>query len=149
MSEGLNQVTLFGNLGADPELRFTQAGAAVLNIRLATTVSFLDKNKERQEITDWHTVTVWGKRGEGLAKVLGKGDRVLVIGSLRTSSYEGKDGEKRYKTEVVARDVFLGGRSNGGSGERSAGGGGRPPSGGGRQPVDDSQGYGDDSDIPF
>lgn len=106
MSEGVNRVMLLGNLGADPELRFTQGGQAVLNIRLATTETYLDKDKQRQERTDWHSVTVWGKRGEGLSNVLNKGSRILVEGSLRTSSYE-KDGEKRYKTEVIATNVVF------------------------------------------
>lgn len=114
MSEGLNRVMLLGNLGADPEVRHTGSGEAVCNLRLATTESYLDKNKERKERTDWHDVTVWGKRGEALARILTKGSRVFVEGSLRTSSYEDKDGNKRWKTEVVAREVILAG-----GGERS------------------------------
>lgn len=122
MSDGMNKVILFGNLGADPELRRTNSGEAVLNLRLATTESYLDKNKQRQERTEWHSVTVWGKRGEALAGILRKGSRVLVEGSLRTSSYE-KDGEKRYKTEIVAREIYLAGdgaRSQGGYGGGTA-----------------------------
>lgn len=106
--DGLNRVMLLGNLGADPELRMTQGGQAVLNIRLATTESYLDRNKQRAERTEWHTVIVWGKRAEGLSKILSKGDRVFVEGGLRTSSYE-KNGEKRYKTEVTALNVILNG----------------------------------------
>lgn len=106
MSEGINRVTLLGNLGADPELRYTQGGGAVLSIRLATTESYLDKDKQRKERTDWHSVTVWGKRAEALAKLIGKGSRVLVEGRLSTLSYE-KDGEKRYRTEVVATNLVL------------------------------------------
>lgn len=108
MSEGLNKVMLLGNLGADPELKVTQGGQAVLKLRLATTESFLDKEKTRQERTEWHSVTLWGKRAEALAKFLKKGDRVFVEGGLRTSSYE-KDGEKRYRTEVNATNVILNG----------------------------------------
>lgn len=107
MSEGLNRVMLLGNLGADPELRFTQGGSAVLNIRLATTEVYIDKSRERQERTEWHSVVVWGKRAEGLAKVLGKGSTIHVEGSLRNSSYEDRDGNKRYKTEIVASKVIL------------------------------------------
>lgn len=107
--DGLNRVMLLGNLGADPELRMTGGGQAVLNLRLATTETYLDKNKERQERTEWHTVTLWGKRGESLGKILRKGDRIFVEGALRTSSWDDKDGNKRYKTEVVASNVILSG----------------------------------------
>jgi len=109
MSEGLNRVILLGNLGSDPELRYTQGGTAVLNMSLATNESFLDRNKERQERTDWHRVVVWGARAEGLAKILAKGACVLVEGGLRTSSFE-KDGLKRSRTEVHAREICLTGR---------------------------------------
>src|SRR5215218_4201750 len=115
MSEGLNRVMLLGNLGADPELRFTQGGQAVLNLRLATTETYLDKDKVRKERTDWHNVVIWGKRGEALAKILGKGSSIFVEGSLRTSSYDDRDGNKRYKTEVIANNIILaGGRGRGG-----------------------------------
>lgn len=108
MSDGLNRVYLIGNLGEAPELRFTQGGQAVLNIRLATSESYVDKEGARKERTEWHTVVVWGARGEGLSKVLDKGDRIAVEGGLRTSSYEDKKtGDKRYKTEVVANEVVL------------------------------------------
>lgn len=112
MAEGLNRVMLLGNLGADPELRFTQGGQAVLNLRLATTESYLDRDKVRKERTDWHNVVIWGKRGEALAKILGKGSTLFIEGSLRTSSYD-KDGVTRYRTEVLARDLCLGGRRRG------------------------------------
>ena len=108
MSEGLNKVMLLGNLGADPELRATQGGQAVLKLRLATTETWADKDGTRQERTEWHNITMWGKRGEALAKILGKGSRIFVEGSLRTSSYE-KNGEKRYSTEVNATNVILAG----------------------------------------
>jgi single-strand DNA-binding protein len=109
MSDGMNKVILLGNLGADPELRYTNGGVPVLHFRLATTETWVDKNNETHERTDWHTVVLFGKRGEGLAKHLFKGSNVLVEGGLRTSSYE-KEGQKRYKTEVHARDVFFTGR---------------------------------------
>lgn len=117
MAEGLNRVMLLGNLGADPELRVTAGGQAVLKLRLATTESYLDRNNTRQERTEWHSVTLWGKRGEALAKFLTKGDRLFVEGRIQTSSYE-KDGEKRYRTEIVASNVILGG---GGRGRGEAG----------------------------
>lgn len=109
MSEGLNRVMLLGNLGAEPELRSTSGGQAVLTLRLATTESYLDKNKARQERTEWHGIVIWGKRGEALSRILSKGSRLFVEGALRTSSYDDKDGNKRYKTEVVANNIILGG----------------------------------------
>ena len=110
MSEGLNRVTLFGNLGADPDLRITQGGLAILHLRLATTDGWFDREKqERQQRTQWHAVTVFGARAEALARLLKKGEAVLVEGALHTSSYE-KDGVRRYRTEVVAREVCLTGK---------------------------------------
>jgi single-strand DNA-binding protein len=109
MSDGMNKVLLLGNLGANPELRFTATGTAVLNFRLATSETFVDRNKEPQSRTDWHNVVVWGARAQGLSKVLTKGSAVLVEGGLRTSSFE-KDGSKRYKTEIHAKDIHLVGR---------------------------------------
>lgn len=106
MSQGLNRAMLIGFLGADPDLRFTSAGQAVLSMRLATTETFLDKDKVRRERTDWHACVVWGTRAEGLSKILTKGAQVFVEGSLRTSSWE-KDGVKHTKTEVIATDVVL------------------------------------------
>lgn len=148
--EGLNRVMLLGNLGAEPELRYTQGGQAVLNLRVATTESYLDKERVRRERTDWHSVVVWGKRGEALHKILGKGSTVFVEGSLRTSSYDDRDGNKRYKTEVVAQNIILTGRGRGNGGERSNGD---------AYPRDDfdapaqggPDGFGDDPDdqIPF
>lgn len=107
--EGMNKVLLLGNLGADPELRVTAGGTAVLKLRMATTERHKDNNDQWVEKTEWHQVVVWGKRGEALAKILGKGDRIFVEGGNRTSSWE-KDGVKHYKTEVHATNVILSGR---------------------------------------
>jgi single-strand DNA-binding protein len=151
VSEGLNRVMLLGNLGADPELRFTQGGQAVLNMRLATAESYLDKDKQRQERTEWHNVVLWGKRAEALGKILGKGSTIFVEGGLRTSSYE-KDGAKRYKTEVVASNVILGGRGNGGgdvAARRAEGSAGPRTEEASRAADDLGGGYGPDDDIPF
>ncbi|MGO9000163.1 MAG: single-stranded DNA-binding protein, partial [Polyangiaceae bacterium] len=161
MAEGLNKVMLLGNLGQDPELKMIAGGQAVLNLRLATTETYLDKNNTRQERTDWHTVTVWGKRAEALAKFLTKGSQIFVEGRIQTRSYE-KNGEKRYATDIVANNIILTGRrggdreagaeGGGGGGERrgyggGGGGGSRPPArearaaggggGGAGPPLDD------------
>jgi len=138
MAEGLNRVMLLGNLGADPELRMTNGGQAVLKLRLATSETYLDRNKVRQERTEWHSVVVWGKRAEALAKFLTKGSRIFVEGGLRTSSYDDKEGNKRYKTEVVANNIILSGGGGGGGGGRSGGGGGGARSSEGPGPADDS-----------
>ena len=133
MAEGLNKVLLLGNLGQDPELKVTQGGQAVLKLRLATTETYLDKSNTRQERTEWHSVTVWGKRGEALAKILTKGSSIFVEGGIRTSSYE-KNGEKRYSTEIVANNIILAGGRRGGDArdfEGGGGGGGAPGGGGG------------------
>ncbi len=159
MAEGLNRVMLLGNLGADPELRYTKGGQAVLKLRLATNESYQDRDGGRKERTEWHHVTVWGKRAEALGKFLAKGATLFVEGSLRTTSWEGQDGQKRYRTEISASNILLtGGRSGGGA----AMGGGSPGGGGGRPaPTDDYEpageqdqgGFGgggnDDDDIPF
>lgn len=126
MAEGLNKVMLLGNLGADPELKVTAGGQAVLKLRLATTETYLDKSNTRQERTEWHSVTMWGKRGEALSKFLTKGERIFVEGSLRTSSYE-KDGEKRYRTEINATNIILGGRGKGGGASDDSAFERRPP----------------------
>lgn len=150
MAEGLNRAILLGNLGADPELRMTGGGTAVLKLRLATTESYLDKDKQRQERTEWHSVVVWGKRAEGLGKILSKGDRILVEGGLRTSSYDDKDGNKRYKTEIVATNVVLsgGGRGEGGGSPKRGGRDSDSSSGGGFSDADYGMPGGDD-EIPF
>ena len=85
MADGINRCYLLGNLGADPELRFTQGGQAVLNLRLATTESYLDKDKNRKEVTDWHSIVVWGPRGEALAKFLKKGMGLMIERCARCS----------------------------------------------------------------
>jgi single-strand DNA-binding protein len=177
MSQGLNRVMLLGHLGQDGELKVTQGGQAVLKLRMAMTESYLDRNNERQEKTEWATCTVWGKRAEALSQYTTKGKQIFVEGSLHTSSYE-KNGEKRYSTEINVREIILCGGGSGnagtapGSGSRegaqqrsfagggSGGGGSRTRqvpadqgfgTGGGSAGFDDFAGDsgGDDSEIPF
>lgn len=106
MSEGLNKACLLGNLGQDPELKFTQGGQAVLKLRLATTEFVPSKDGDGKERTEWHSVCVWGKRAEGLNKILQKGSRIYVEGSIQTRSWD-KDGSKHYATEINAQKVLL------------------------------------------
>jgi len=151
MADGLNRVMLLGNLGADPELRSTSGGQSVLKLRLATTESYLDRNRARQERTEWHSVTVWGRRAEALSKILAKGSRLFVEGGLRTSSYDDRDGNKKYRTEIVASNILLcGGRGGPGGGARDEFEGGAPSSGGAAPAAGgyDDADYGND-DFPF
>lgn len=111
MADGLNRVTLIGYLGQDAQLRYTAAGQGVLNFRMATSESFVDKEGEVQERTEWHSVVLWGKRGEALGKYLAKGGRVCVEGRLQTRRWEAADGSTRYTTEIVATNMLMLGRS--------------------------------------
>lgn len=109
MSNSINRVVVGGNLGADPELRLTQSGIAVLKLRIATNESHYDANNQLKVRTDWHDVALFGPRAEGLARILKKGEPVVVEGALRSSTYE-RDGMKIKRVEVVAREVMLSGR---------------------------------------
>lgn len=149
----INKVILVGNLGRDPEVRSTPSGQPVATFTLATSRRWKDKNGQRQEQTEWHTVVCWGRQAEVAGQYLTKGKQVYVEGRLQTRSWDDKNsGEKRYKTEVVCENFqMLGGRGGdfegGGTGAQSYGGG----SGGGG-PVYDEGGYGggpEDDDIPF
>ena len=140
----VNKVILVGNLGKDPEVRFTNSGSAVARLSLATSEVWNDRDGNRQERTEWHNVVVWGKQGEHCGQYLAKGRQVYVESSIRTRSYDDKSGTKRYVTEVVAQRVqFLGG----GGGTRLAQQAESAPvdeaqSGGGQPPIDDD-------DVPF
>jgi single-strand DNA-binding protein len=110
----INKVILLGNLGKDPETRFTPNGKAVTRFSLATSNTWTGANGEKQQATEWHTVVVWGKQGEACGQYLEKGRQVYVEGTLRQRSYENKEGKEQYVTEIVAQKVrFLGGTSNG------------------------------------
>jgi len=112
-----------------------------LKLRMATTESYVDNSNARKERTEWHRVTIWGKRGEGLAKILHKGDRLFVEGRIQTSSYD-KDGEKRYSTEVVATNVLLcGGGGRGETAER--------PAAREAAPIGGAHSHDPSDDIPF
>ncbi len=138
MAQGLNKAILIGNLGTDPEVRYTQSNQAVAKFRLATTESYTDRNKNQQSRTEWHSVVAWGRTAETVGRFLRKGRQVYVEGRIQTRQWEGKDGNKRYTTEVVAQRVlFLGGRGEGD---------GAAPGGEPKAPAD--EGFGDVMD-PF
>jgi single-strand DNA-binding protein len=110
----VNKAILIGNLGADPELRYTASGTAVAGFNMATTERYKDKNGELQERTEWHSIVCWGRLGELANEYLKKGRSVYIEGRIQTRNYEDKDGIKRYRTEIVAQQMqFLGGRGQG------------------------------------
>ena len=119
---GVNKVILIGNIGADPELRYTPSGTAVTNYNMATNENWTDNSGERQERTEWHRIVVWGRLAEICNQYLRKGSKVYIEGRLQTRSWEGQDGLKRYTTEVVARDMqILDSRDDAAAGEMEAG----------------------------
>ena len=127
---GLNKVMLIGNLGADPELRFTQNGTAVANFRIACSRSFTNRDGQRTEQTEWVTIVAWRGLAENVGQYLSKGRSVYVEGRLQTRQWEDRDGNNRYTTEVVANDIqFLSGRGGGGGGDGDDWGGGPSPAG--------------------
>ena len=114
----VNKVILVGNLGKDPEVRFTANGRAFARFSVATSERWTDQDGNRQERTEWHNVVVWGKQAETCGQYLSKGRQVFIEGSIRSRQYDDKDGNKRYITEIVARDVrFLGGGAGRGTAE--------------------------------
>ncbi|AGA91665.1 single stranded DNA-binding protein [Thioflavicoccus mobilis 8321] len=176
MSKGsVNKVILIGNLGADPEVRYTQSGSAVANVRLATSEQWRDRNTgESQERTEWHRVVFFGKLAEIVQQYLRKGSKIYVEGKLQTRKWQDQNGQDRYNTEVVV-DIngtmqMLDSRSGGGgasvpfddgppaqSGGRGFGGGapqgsagGAPSGGGGQGGAASSPSYDDfDDEVPF
>ncbi len=117
MARGVNKVILVGNLGNDPETKYTQGGMAVTKASLATTSVRKDKEGNTQERTEWHRVTFFGKLGEIAGEYLRKGSQVYVEGSIRYDKYTGQDGVERYSTDIIADEMhMLGGRGEGGGG---------------------------------
>ncbi len=140
MAGSLNKVMLIGHLGADPEMRATTGGTPIAKLRIATTEVWNDRNSgQRQEKTEWHTVIAFDKLAGICERYLGKGRLVYVEGALTTRSWDDKEtGQKRYATEIKARDIrMLGPRPEG------AGGGAAVPAGGGEMPEPA------DDDVPF
>lgn len=170
MARGVNKVILVGNLGNDPDTKYTQGGMAVTRISLATTSVRNDREGNKQERTEWHRVVFFGKLGEIAGEYLRKGSQVYVEGEIRYDKYTGQDGVEKYSTDIVANEMqMLGGRGDGGGGggggnyerssrpQRSAGSGGDMQQRGpapSRQPAPQQQrpapmdDFSDD-DIPF
>ena len=119
MSASLNSVLLIGHLGQDPKLSYTQSGQPVANLRMATSERFKDKDGQRAERTEWHSVVAWGKAAEFCGNYLAKGALVLVQGKLQTRKWQDKDGQDRYSTEVVAQSVQGLSKSEKGQGQGS------------------------------
>jgi len=161
MARGINKVILVGNLGNDPEVKYTQGGMAICTISLATTSVRKDKEGANQERTEWHRVKLFGKLGEIAGEYLRKGKQCYIEGSIRYDKFTGKDGVEKYITEIIADEMqMLGGAGGGGGGERTE----RPERG---APRSGGGGYGDqarasrpassapvnddfvDDDIPF
>ena len=156
----VNKVILIGNLGRDPETRYTTGGDAVTNLNIATSETWKDKAGEKQEKTEWHRVVLFGRQAEIAGEYLKKGRSVYIEGRLQTKKYTDKDGVEKYSTEIVGdRMQLLGSRdgSGGGDAEFSGGGGGgarregggagagaSKPAGAPKKNVDDF-----DDDIPF
>lgn len=172
-SRGINKAILIGNLGADPETRYTASGTAVTNINLATSDSWRDKSSgEMQERTEWHRVVFFARLAEVAGEYLRKGSKVYVEGRIQTRKWQGQDGQDRYTTEIVANEMQMLDTKGGGGGSAPFGGGAqqRPQQsgggnyGGGQQRGDGPSSYqppqhepaGDpgfdddlDDDIPF
>jgi single-strand DNA-binding protein len=153
----VNRVILIGNLGRDPEIRYTQGGEPIANFSLATNEVWTDKSGQKQERTEWHRVEVFGKAAQVVRDYLAKGRQVYVEGSIRYDEWTDKDGNKRNTTKIHiggpnSRLVLLGGRGEGGPGGGGPGGGGRggpggeggPSGGGGGEDFQVS-----DDDVPF
>ena len=165
MARGVNKVILIGNLGADPEVRYSASGSAITNARLATSDQWKDKQTgEQQERTEWHRVVFFGRLAEIAGEYLKKGSKVFVEGRLQTRKWQGQDGQDRYTTEIVVNDMQMldgpgGGMGGGGMGAAAGAGAGAAAASAGMDqsagaqspesqsqaaPVDDF-----DDDIPF
>jgi single-strand DNA-binding protein len=136
---GVNKVILVGNLGADPEVRYASSGAAVVNFRIATSENWTNKEGGKETRTEWHRIVAFGKLAEICAEYLNKGKQVYIEGRLQSRSWEDKDGNKRWTTEIVANNVVMLG---GPPGDQGRGMGGEPPEG----PPEPGQ---QEDDIPF
>lgn len=140
----VNKVMLIGNLGRDPEIRYTTSGQAVANFTLATTEKYTNKAGDKQEDTEWHRIVAWGRLAEICGEYLTKGRMVYIEGSIRTRSWEDKDGNTKWTTEIIARNMQM----LGGQGTRSE----SSSTADEKIPADfdiEDDSFGSDDDIPF
>src|SRR5262245_4935037 len=151
----VNRVILIGNLGRDPEIRYTQGGEPIANFSLATNEAWTDRSGQKQERTEWHRVEVFGKAAQVVRDYLSKGRQVYVEGSIRYDEWTDKDGNKRNTTKIHiggpnSRLVLLGGRGEGGGrGAAPRGESGSRPTGGGTEPPAGDDFQASDDDVPF
>lgn len=153
----VNKAILMGNVGADPELRYTPSGQAVCDVRMATNEKWTDKAGQKQERTEWHRLVIWGKAAETIKKYVTKGDSLYVEGRIQSRSWDDeKTNTKRYMTEIVVNEFqLIGGRKDkaGAEGESSGRGDGPPADGGGSSGGGGERGNSkppaSDDDIPF
>lgn len=153
---GVNKVILVGNLGRDPEVRYTKSGQAVASFSLATSERWTGKDGNKEEKTEWHRIVAWGKLGEICGEYLSKGKQVYIEGRLQTREWEDNDGNKKQTTEIVANNMTMLGQAGGGSGtggyDGGSSSGGSRGSSGSSTPQGSSSGGSDDfedDDIPF
>ena len=153
---GINKAILVGNLGADPEARYTQSGSPVTNFRIATSEKWTSKDGQPQERTEWHRIVTFGRLAEHCRDYLSKGRQVYVEGRIQTRQWEDRDGNKRYTTEIVAQTVQFLGRGQGGGQGQGCGGGGYDDDygpggggGGGGGGFDSGPPPISDDDVPF
>lgn len=156
----VNKVILVGRLGKDPEVRYTPSGTAVATFSMATTENFKDRDGNRQEKTEWHNIVAWRQLAEICGKFLHKGKQVYIEGKIQTRSYDDRDGNKRYITEIVADQMQMlgsredaqgggyGGHEDGGSSSNNRGGQQKPGSRAQRDEFEDPV-FNSDDEIPF
>ena len=143
MAKSVNKVILVGNVGQDPEVKYTASGVPVAKLSLATNERFKDKNDAWQDRTDWHSVVAWQRLAEIVGEYVRKGSKLYIEGKLQTSTWEDKQsGERKYRTEIVARDIVL-------LGSRDSGEEGRPEMPGEESNTEPAVSVVADSDIPF
>jgi len=144
---GVNKVILVGNLGSDPQVRYTPGGQAVANFNIATSERFNNKAGEKEERTEWHRIVAWGKLAEICQQYLKKGKQVYIEGRLQTRQWEDQQGQKRQTTEIVAQNMQMLGRVGESGGPGGGGGDFAPQDFGSAEPA--PQGASTDDDLPF